>query len=71
MANEVVISRYEPSSQGISAERRVNTLIVPALNFDYNKRMFYVYLIQSQKTNELYVGYTAGYRKRIPRIMAR
>ena len=40
-------------------------MIVPALNFDYNKKMFYVYLIQSIKTTELYVGYTADIEQRI------
>ena len=40
-------------------------MIVPALNFGYNEKMFYVYLIQSRKTNELYVGYTTDLEQRI------
>ena len=39
--------------------------MVPALNFGYNEVMFYVYIIKSKKTKELYVGFTSDLDKRL------
>ena len=39
--------------------------MVPALNFDYNKKMFYVYIIKSIKTKELYIGFTNDLDERL------
>ena len=39
--------------------------MVPALSLFYNMHMHYVYVIQSQKTKDLYFGFTSDLNKRL------
>ncbi len=39
--------------------------MVPALSLRYNAHMFYVYVIQSKKTKDLYFGFTTDLEKRL------
>ena len=64
-ADEVITRRYSPQSRAQLVERRGNSrwfqhLILAILNM-----MFYVYIIQSKTTKELYVGFTPDIRKRM------